>query len=59
MQLPRHVILKTLVSGTIAYYSNVPIKYRALKCLIKNEPLDTNFARMEARAETLNGLFDQ
>ena len=30
-----------------------------LKCPIESEPLGTDFAMMEARAETLNGLFDE
>jgi hypothetical protein len=57
--LPRHVIPKKLASGATAYYYNVPTKYRKLKCPISNEPLGTDYAKMKARAETLNGQFDE
>lgn len=59
MELPRHVIPKDLSSGKRAYYYNVPTKYRALKCPLKNEPLGSDYARMVKRAELLNGLFDE
>ncbi len=59
VELPRHVIPKRLVSGKTAYYYNVPTKYRALKCPIANEPLGVDYAKMVARAATLNGLFDE
>ena len=55
-ELPRHVIPKTLVGGKIAYYYNVPTKYRGLKCPIKSEPLGTDFAMMEARADSQRPL---
>jgi hypothetical protein len=59
VDLPRHVIPKRLASGAIAYYYNVPSKYRALNCPVKNEPLGPDFAKMESRASTLNGAFDE
>jgi hypothetical protein len=57
--LPRHVIGKKLASGTIAYYYNVPTRYRRLACPIPNEALGSDFANVCKRAETLNGLFDE
>ncbi|WP_407122856.1 hypothetical protein [Bradyrhizobium sp. STM 3561] len=59
MELPRHVIPKRLASGATAYYYNVPTKYRALKCPVQNEPLGADFAKMQERAKTLNGQFDE
>ncbi|MBW5438622.1 hypothetical protein FXB41_28820 [Bradyrhizobium canariense] len=59
VDLPRHVIPKKLASGAIAYYYNVPTKYRAIKCPLSNEPLGTDYARMQARAKTLNEQFDE
>ncbi len=59
MELPRHVIPKRLASGKTAYYYNVPTKYRSQQCPISNEPLGSDYAKMIARAETLNGLFDE
>lgn len=60
IELPRHVIPKRLKrSGLIAYYYNVPTKYRKLKCSIENEPLGTDFAKMKERAKTLNDQFDE
>ncbi|MCS3503769.1 hypothetical protein M2189_006714 [Bradyrhizobium japonicum] len=59
IELPRHVIPKKLASGTLAYYYNVPTKYRALKCPIMNEPLGTDFAKVTSRAKTLNEQFDE
>jgi hypothetical protein len=57
--LPRHVIPKKLASGAIAYYYNVPTKYRELRCPLSNEPLGTDFGQMKVRAEVLNGQFDE
>ncbi|UFW75479.1 hypothetical protein [Bradyrhizobium sp. WU425] len=59
VDLPRHVIPKKLASGATAYYYNVPTKYRAIKCPLSNEPLGTDYARMQARAKTLNEQFDE
>jgi hypothetical protein len=59
VELPRHVIPKRLASGAVAYYYNVPTKYRALKCTVNNEPLGSDFAKMVSRAKTLNDQFDE
>jgi hypothetical protein len=63
--LPRYVIAKPLARGKVAFYFNVPTKYRALGCSIPNEPLGTNYAvacgpdGKGGRAAALNGLFDE
>lgn len=59
MDLPRHVIPKRLKSGKVAYYYNVPTKYRKLDCTVENEALGTDFAKMGERAKTLNEQFDE
>jgi hypothetical protein len=59
VKLPRHVIYKNLVSGLVAYYYNVPSRYRVMKCPVSNEPLGTDYAVASKRAETLNGHFDE
>lgn len=59
LELPRHVISKKLASGAIAYYYNVPVKYRKQQCPVSNEPLGSDFAQMKTRAATLNGQFDE
>ena len=59
LKLPRHVIPKRPASGKTAFYYNVPSKYRALNCPVRNEPLGTDYAEMVRRAETLNGIFDE
>lgn len=59
VELPRHVIPKLLAKGATAYYYNVPTKYRALRCPLSNEALGTDYARMLARAKTLNEQFDE
>ena len=59
VELPRQVIGNPLKSGVVAYFYNIPTKYRELKCPVKNEPLGSDFAAMKARAKTLNGLFDE
>jgi hypothetical protein len=59
LALPRHVIPKRLASGKTGFYYNVPTKYRALGCPVANEPLGTDYAEMERRAKTLNGIFDE
>jgi integrase len=58
-KLPRHVIPKRLAGGRVAFYYNVPTKYRAMKCPISNEPLGSDHAKMVELSETLNGLFDE
>ena len=59
LELPRHVIPKKLASGRTAFFYNTPTKYRALGCPLASEPLGTDYAEMQKRAETLNGLFDE
>ena len=59
VKLPRHVIYKTLKSGDVAFYYNVPTPYRILKCPVRNEPLGTDYAVACMRATTLNGQFDE
>ncbi|QUS39515.1 hypothetical protein RPMA_12235 [Tardiphaga alba] len=59
VELPRYVIPKKLAAGKVAYYFNVPTRYRKLNCTVPNEPLGTDFAVMMKRAEMLNGLFDE
>jgi hypothetical protein len=59
LELPRHVIQKRLASGRIAFFYNIPTKYRALNCPVANEPLGFDYAEMEKRAKTLNGIFDE
>ena len=59
VELPRHVISKRLVSGKLAFYYNVPSKYRKMNCPVPSEPLGTHYSRMEARAAVLNGRFDE
>jgi hypothetical protein len=59
VELPRHVISKRLANGVVSYYYNVPTKYRKLQCPLSSEPIGSDFAQMKARAETLNGQFDE
>ena len=59
MKLPRHVICKTLKSGDIAFYYNVPTVYRNLGCPLRNEPLGTDYSVACKRAAALNGQFDE
>jgi hypothetical protein len=59
LQLPRYVICKRLASSATAFYFNVPIRYRKLKCPITNEPLGSDYSEACSRAVTLNGLFDE
>jgi hypothetical protein len=64
-RLPRFVIAKTLVSGDISFYFNIPTHYRRLGCTIPNEPLGNDYAVAcgtdgnGGRAKALNGLFDE
>lgn len=59
VELPRYVIPKRLKSGEVAFYFNVPTRYRKSGCEVPNEPLGTDFGKMKERAETLNGLIDE
>ena len=65
LTLPRYVIAKRLASGKTAYYFNVPTRYRALGCTIRNEPLGTDYSVAcgadgnGGRAAALNALFDE
>jgi hypothetical protein len=62
--LPRFVIVKTLASGAMGFYFNVPTLYRKLGCTIANEPLGTDYIAAcgedgnSGRAGSLNALFD-
>src|SRR5215470_11759172 len=44
LRLPRYVIAKPLASGKVAFYFNVPTRYRVLGCSIPNEPLGTDYS---------------
>ncbi|TGN75933.1 hypothetical protein EOW77_0032205 [Bradyrhizobium yuanmingense] len=57
--LPRHVRPKRLSGGQVAYYYDVPTKYRKMQCAVQNEPLGTDFAKMQERAKILNEQFDE
>lgn len=59
VELPRNVIAKRLASKRIAFYYNLPTRYRKLNCNVSNEPLGTDYAVACERAVTLNGLFDE
>ncbi len=65
LRLPRYVIAKPLASGKVAFYFNVPTRYRVLGCSIPNEPLGTDYSTAcgsdgkGGRAAALNGLFDE
>src|SRR5215207_9030942 len=59
VELPRNVIAKRLASKKVAFYYNVPTRYRKLNCTVSNEPLGTDYALACERAVTLNGLFDE
>jgi hypothetical protein len=57
--LPRYVIPKQLAGAAVGFFFNVPSKFRKLDCPVQNEPLGRDYAVMERRAETLNGLIDE
>jgi len=59
VKLPRHMIYKKMASGLVAYYYNIPSRYRTMNCPVSNEPLGADFAIASKRAATLNGLFDE
>ena len=50
VKLPRHVIYKMLASGNVAYYYNVPSRYRAMNCPVSNAALGTDYAIASRRA---------
>jgi hypothetical protein len=59
------VIAKQLAGGKMAFYFNIPTKYRTLGCSIPNEPLGTDYSiacgpdGKAGRAAALNALFDE
>jgi hypothetical protein len=63
--LPRYVIAKQLASGRIAFYYNLPKKYRDLGCAVANTPLGTDYTIAcgedgnGGRAAALNAAFDE
>jgi hypothetical protein len=65
LPLPRYVIAKPLAGGATAFYFNVPTRYRALGCSIRNEPLGSDYSAAcgadgtGGRAGALNALFDE
>jgi hypothetical protein len=65
LPLPRYVIAKPLASGATGFYFNIPTRYRALGCSIRNEPLGTDYSAAcgvdgnGGRADALNALFDE
>lgn len=65
LSLPRYVIAKSLAGGATGFYFNIPTRYRALGCSIRNEPLGTDYSAAcgadgaGGRAAALNALFDE
>jgi hypothetical protein len=65
LPLPRYVIAKPLAGGATGFYFNIPTRYRALGCSIRNEPLGTDYSvacgadGTGGRAAPLNALFDE
>jgi hypothetical protein len=65
LPLPRYVIAKALASGRVAFYFNVPTRYRELGCSIPNGPLGADYAVAcgadgnGGRAAALNALFNE
>jgi len=65
LRLPRYVIAKPLASSRVAFYFNVPQKYRQLGCTVPNTPLGADYVVAcgedgnGGRAATLNALFDE
>jgi hypothetical protein len=63
--LPRYVIAKPLASGRMAFYYNLPKKYRDLGCTVPNTPLGTDYTiacgedGIGGRAASLNAAFDE
>ncbi|MDB5532652.1 MAG: hypothetical protein JWO28_967 [Hyphomicrobiales bacterium] len=64
LDLPRHVLPKTLAGGKQAFYYNIPSHYRKLGCPVPNEPLGDYMTACGVdgkggRAATMNTLFDE
>jgi hypothetical protein len=59
LKLPRFATAKRLSNDELAFYWEVPTKYRKVGCPIKSEPLGLDFAAASAKAAALNGLFDE
>ena len=65
LALPRYVIAKPLATGGVAFYFNVPSRYRKLGCTVRNTPLGIDYAVAcgqdgnGGRAAALNALFDE
>jgi hypothetical protein len=65
LPLPRYVIAKPLAGGATGFYFNIPTRYRALGCSIRNEPLGSDYSAAcgtdgtGGRAGALNALFDE
>src|SRR5262249_27448431 len=65
LPLPRYVIAKPLASGRIAFYFNIPKKYRDLGCTVPSSPLGTDYAIAcgedgnGGRAAALNAAVDE
>jgi hypothetical protein len=65
LTLPRYVIAKSLANGRVAFYFNVPSKYRKLGCTVPNTSLGSDYATAcgedgnGGRAAALNALFDE
>src|SRR5579871_1168278 len=59
LRLPRYVIPKRLANGEIAFYFNVPVRYRKAGCRVSNEPLGIDYSDACRKAQTLNALFDE
>jgi hypothetical protein len=63
--LPRYVIAKRLSSGELAFYFNVPTKFRKAGCVVANEPLGTDYVAAcgddgnGGRAAIRNSLIDE
>src|SRR5262249_37465784 len=63
--LPRFVRIKTLASGTVAFYWDLTGHYRRLGCSIPGEPLGTDYVTAcgedgnGGRAAVLKSLFDE
>jgi integrase len=59
LELPRFVIAKPLAGRRTGFYFTIPTHWRRQGCAIPNEPLGDDYAHARARAEALNGLFEE
>jgi hypothetical protein len=65
LALPRYVIAKPLAAGSVAFYFNVPSRYRKLGCTVPNTPLGADYVVAcgqdgnGGRAAALNALFNE